>query len=167
MAQIGAPHGVRGEVRLRSFTEDPMALTGYGPLEAEDGSRAFEVEALRPAKSVLVARFAGVTNRDAAAELRNLKLYVPRARLPEPEDEAYYHRDLIGLVAVDADAAVLGRVSAMQNFGAGDLIEIAPAAGGPSVLLPFTKAYVPVVDIPAGRVVLERLVLEPSPKGRG
>jgi 16S rRNA processing protein RimM len=163
VAQIGAPHGVRGGVRLRSFTEDPMALTGYGPLEAEDGSRAFELEALRPAKSALVARFAGVTNRDAAAELRNLKLYVPRARLPEPEDETYYHRDLIGLTAVDPDGAVLGTVSAMQNFGAGDLIEIAPAAGGPSVLLPFTKAFVPVVDIPGGRAVIETLVLEPSP----
>src|ERR1700674_606250 len=99
VAQIGAPHGVRGEVRLRSFTEDPMALTRYGALEAEDGFRAFELEALRPGKSVLVARFAGVTDRETAAELRNLKLYVPRARLPEPEDEAYYHRDLIGLTA--------------------------------------------------------------------
>src|SRR5260370_41345928 len=160
VAQIGAPHGVRGEVRRRSFTEDPMALTGYGPLEAEDGSRAFEVEALRPAKSVLVARFAGVTNRDAAAELRNLKLYVSRARLPAPEDETYYHRDLIGLTAVDPNGAVLGTVSAMQNFGAGDLIEIAPAAGGPSVLLPFTKAFVPVVDIPGGRVVVGGLAPE-------
>ena len=167
MAQIGAPHGVRGEVRLRAFTQDPMALMRYGALEAEDGSRAFELEAVRPAKSALVARFSGVTNRDAAAELRNVKLYVPRARLPEPEDETYYHRDLIGLAAVDPDGAAVGTVCAMQNFGAGDLIEIAPAAGGPSVLLPFTKAYVPVVDIPAGRVVLERLVLEPSPKGRG
>jgi len=167
VAQIGAPHGVRGEVRLRAFTQDPMALMRYGALEAEDGSRAFELEAVRPAKSALVARFSGVTNRDAAAELRNVKLYVSRARLPEPEDEAYYHRDLIGLAAVDPDGAAVGTVCAVQNFGAGDLIEIAPAAGGPSVLLPFTKAYVPVVDIPAGRVVLERLVLEPSPKGRG
>ncbi len=164
VAQIGAPHGVRGEVRLRAFTEDPMALTRYGPLEADDGTRGFEIEALRPAKSVLVARFAGVTNRDAAAELRNLKLYVPRTRLPEPEDETYYHRDLIGLTAVDADGAVLGTVSAMQNFGAGDLIEIAPAAGGPSVLLPFTKAFVPVVDIPGGRAVVERLAPELTPE---
>jgi 16S rRNA processing protein RimM len=154
VAQIGAPHGVRGEVRLRSFTEDPMALMRYGALEAEDGSRAFELEAVRPAKSALVARFSGVTNRDAAAELRNVKLYVPRARLPEPEDETYYHRDLIGLAAVDPDGAAVGTVCAVQNFGAGDLIEIAPNAGGPSVLLPFTKAYVPAVDIPAGRIMV-------------
>jgi 16S rRNA processing protein RimM len=154
VAQIGAPHGVRGEVRLRSFTEDPMALMRYGALEAEDGSRAFELEAVRPAKSALVARFSGVTDRDAAAELRNVKLYVPRARLPEPEDETYYHRDLIGLAAVDPDGAAVGTVCAVQNFGAGDLIEIAPNAGGPSVLLPFTKAYVPLIDIPGARVVV-------------
>jgi 16S rRNA processing protein RimM len=163
VAVIGAPHGVRGEVRLRSFTEDPMALMRYGALEAEDGSRALELEAVRPAKNALVARFSEVTNRDAAAELRNVKLYVPRARLPEPEEETYYHRDLIGLVAVDPDGAVLGSVCAVQNFGAGDLIEIAPNAGGPSVLVPFTKAYVPVVDIPGGRVVVDRLAPEPSP----
>jgi 16S rRNA processing protein RimM len=163
VAQIGAPHGVRGEVRLRSFTEDPMALTRYGALEAEDGTRALELETLRPARNALVARFAGVTDRETAAELRNVKLYVPRARLPEPEDDAYYHGDLIGLMAVDPHEAVLGTVCAVQNFGAGDLIEIAPSAGGPSVLLPFTKAFVPLVDIPAGRIVIKRLALEPSP----
>jgi 16S rRNA processing protein RimM len=163
VAQIGAPHGVRGEVRLRSFTEDPMALTRYGALEAEDGSRALELETLRPAKNALVARFAGVTDRETAAELRNIKLYVPRARLPEPEHETYYHGDLIGLMAVDPHGAVLGTVCAVQNFGAGDLIEIAPSAGGHNVLLPFTKAFVPAVDIPGGRIVVEMLALEPSP----
>jgi 16S rRNA processing protein RimM len=155
VAQIGAPHGVRGEVRLRSFTEDPMALTRYGALEAEDGSRALELETLRPAKNALVARFAGVTDRETAAELRNVKLYVPRARLPEPDNDTYYHGDLIGLAALDPHGAVLGTVCAVQNFGAGDLIEIAPAAGGPSVLLPFTKALVPLVDIPGGRIVIQ------------
>ena len=154
MAQIGAPHGVRGEVRLRSFTEDPMALTRYGALETEHGTRALELETLRPAKNALVARFAGVTDRETAAELRNVKLYVPRARLPEPEDDSYYHGDLIGLTAVDPHGAVLGTVCAVQNFGAGDLIEIAPSAGGPSILLPFTKAFVPLVDIPGGRIVI-------------
>src|ERR1700680_706932 len=105
VAQIGAPHGVRGEGRVRSFTEDPMTLPRCGALEAEDGSRALELETLRPAKNALVARFVGVTDRETAAELRNVKLYVPRARLPEPEDETCYHRDLIGLPAVDADGA--------------------------------------------------------------
>jgi 16S rRNA processing protein RimM len=155
VAQIGAPHGLRGEVRLRSFTEDPMALTRYGALEAADGSRAFQIEAVRPAKDLLIARFAGVGDRAAAAKLRNLKLYVSRARLPEPEKESYYHGDLIGLAAVDPEGAVLGTVCAVQNFGAGDLIEIAPSAGGSSFLLPFTNAFVPVVDIPGGRVVIQ------------
>lgn len=139
-----------------------MALTRYGALEAEDGSRAPKLEAVRPAKNALVARFAGITDRDAAAGLRNLRLYVPRARLPEPEDESYYHSDLIGLAAVDPDGAVLGTVRGIQNFGAGDLVEIAPSAGGPSVLLPFTKAFVPTVDIPGGRIVIGRLPPEPA-----
>jgi len=162
VAQIGAPHGIRGEVRLRSFIEDPMALAHYGALEAEDGSRALTLEVLRPAKNSLVARFAGVTDRKAAAELRNVKLYIPRARLPEPEDETYYHGDLIGLAVVDPDGAAVGTICGVQNFGAGDLLEIAPASGGPSVLLPFTKALVPAVDIPGGRIVVE--MREPSPR---
>jgi 16S rRNA processing protein RimM len=154
---------VRGEVRVRAFTEDPAALKDFGPLQTEDGSRKLEIEAMRPAKDSLVVRFAGISDRDAAAMLRNKKLYVARARLPEPEEETYYHTDLIGLAAVGADGTALGTVRALQNFGAGDLIEIAPADGGPSELVPFTKAYVPVVDIPGGRVVIERMALEPSP----
>jgi 16S rRNA processing protein RimM len=164
VAQIGAPHGIRGEVRLRSFTEDPMALTRYGALEIEDGSRAPKLETVRPAKNALIARFAGITDPDAAAGLRNLKLYVPRARLPEPEDESYYHTDLIGLAAVDPEGAVLGTVCAVQNFGAGDLVEIAPSAGEPSVLVPFTKAFVPTVDIPGGRLVIGTLPPELTPE---
>jgi 16S rRNA processing protein RimM len=141
-------------VRLRSFTEDPMALTRYGALEIEDGSRTLELEALRPAGGALVARFACVRDRDAAAALRHRKLYVPRARLPEPEPETYYHEDLIGLAAVDADGALLGTICAVQNFGAGDLIEIAPGAGGTSFLLPFAETFVPVVDVAGGRIVV-------------
>jgi 16S rRNA processing protein RimM len=163
VAQIGAPHGVRGEVRLHSFTEDSMALTRYGALECEDGTRTLALETVRPAKDSLVARFAGIADRDAAAALRNLKLYVPRTRLPEPEEETYYHGDLIGLAAVDSNGVTVGRVCAVQNFGAGDLIEIAPSTGGPSELVRFTKTFVPVVDIPGGRIVIERLAPEPSP----
>jgi 16S rRNA processing protein RimM len=142
-------------VRLHAFTEDPMALTRYGTLEAEDGSRAFALESVRSAKNSLVARFAGVADRDAAEALRNLRLYVPRARLPELEAETYYHGDLIGLAAVDCGGAMLGTVCAVQNFGAGDLIEIAPVNGGATELVPFTKTYVPVVDISAGRIVID------------
>ena len=155
VAQIGAAHGVRGEVKLRSFTEDPAAFTSYGPLESEDGARRFTIEALRPAKDHLVARLAGVADRDAAEKLTNIKLYVSRDRLPPVEDnETFYHADLIGLAAMTPDGAALGTVTAIHNFGAGDLVEIKPAGGGEPLLVPFTDAAVPEIDIAAGRVVV-------------
>ena len=156
VAQIGAPHGVRGEVKLCSFTADPLAVKDYGTLESEDGAARFEIEAVRPAKDHLVARLTGVADRDAAGRLTNLKLFVPRERLPEPEaGDEFYHADLIGLAAVDADGRALGRVVAIHNFGAGDLIEIKPADGGATVMLPFTDAAVPTVDISGGRIVVD------------
>ena len=155
VAQIGAAHGVRGEVKLRSFTEDPAAFTSYGPLESEDGKRRFEIETLRPAKDHFVARIAGVADRDAAAKLTNLKLYVSRDRLPPvEEDDTYYHSDLIGLAAVTQDGTALGTVKAVLNFGAGDIIEIAPAAGGEPLMVPFTADTVPTVDIGGKRIVV-------------
>jgi 16S rRNA processing protein RimM len=150
---------------MRAFTAEPLAIAQYGTLHAEDG-RAFTIEAVRPAKDCLVARLAGVTDRTAAERLRNLKLYVPREQLPAiAEPETYYHTDLIGLAVVGPDGAALGTVSAVQNFGAGDLLEIRPAAGGPTVLLPFTDAMVPMVDVPGGRVVVEppHGTFKPSP----
>jgi 16S rRNA processing protein RimM len=154
VARIGAAHGIRGEVKLWSFTEDPLAVTQYGPLETEDGKRRFEIEAARPGKDFLVARIAGIGDRNAAETLRNTDLFVPRNRLP-PIDEAdtFYHADLIGLAAVSEDGTALGTVIAIHNFGAGDLIEIAPAAGEP-LLLPFTETTVPTIDLKAGRVVV-------------
>lgn len=155
IARIGAPHGVRGEVRLWSFATDPLALARYGPLETAEGDR-FEITSLRAAKDCLVARIAGVTDRNAAERLVNVELFVPRARLPDLADaDEYYHTDLIGLTAVDAAGTEFGTVVAIQNFGAGDLIEVQPAAGGETVLLPFTKAVVPAVDILAGRIVVD------------
>ena len=155
VAQIGAAHGLRGEVRLRSFTQDPAAVTSYGPLESEDGKRRFEIEALRPAKDHFVARLAGIKDRTAAETLTNLKLYVSRDRLPPTEDdETFYYADLVGLAAVTDDGAPFGTVTAIHNFGAGDLVEIAPAAGGEPVLVPFTEAAVPAIDLKAGRIVV-------------
>jgi 16S rRNA processing protein RimM len=155
VAQIGAAHGVRGEVRLRSFTEDPLAFAGYGPLESEDGARRFEIESLRPAKDHFVARLSGVADRNAAEALTNLRLYVPRDRLPPIEDdETYYHADLIGLAAVTPDGAPLGKVTAVHNFGAGDVVEIRPNGGGEPLMVPFTDTTVPSVDIGAGRMVV-------------
>jgi 16S rRNA processing protein RimM len=159
VAQIGAAHGIRGEVRLRSFTEDPMAITAYGPLESEDGARRFTIEALRPAKDHFVARLAGVADRDAAEKLVNIKLYVSRDRLPPIEDdETFYHADLIGLAAATPDGTPLGTVTAVLNFGAGDLIEIKPDDGGEALMVPFTETAVPKVDMKARRMVVVPLI---------
>ncbi len=155
VARIGAAHGIRGEVKLWSFTEDPLAVTNYGPLETEDGVRRFEIEAARPAKDHLVARLKGVGDRNAAEKLRNTDLFVPRDRLPPIEEaDTFYHADLVGLAAVSEDGAALGTVSAIHNFGAGDLIEIDPAAGGEPLLLPFNEMTVPTIDLKAGRIVV-------------
>jgi len=155
VAQIGAAHGIRGEVRLRSFTEDPAAITAYGPLESEDGTRRFEIEALRPAKDHFVARLAGVADRDAAEKLTNIKLYVSRDKLPPIEDDGtFYHADLVGLTAVAPDGTPLGTVTAILNFGAGDLVEIKPQGGGEPLMVPFTDAAVPEIDIAARRMVV-------------
>jgi 16S rRNA processing protein RimM len=155
LGQIGAAHGVRGEVRLRSFTADPTAITSYGPLETEDG-RIFEIESLRPAKDYFVATLSGVADRNAAERLANIKLYVPRARLPEPDEpDEFYYADLIGLAVVDRAGKQLGAVIAVHNFGAGDLLEVRPSAGGVTELVPFNAMTVPEIDIAAGRLVVE------------
>jgi 16S rRNA processing protein RimM len=154
VAQIGAAHGVRGEVRLRSFTEDPMAVASYGPLESEDGRQRFTIEALRPAKDHFVVRLTGVGDRTAAERLTNIRLYVPRDRLPPvADDETFYHADLIGLAAVTPDGAPLGTVTAIHNFGAGDVIEIKPDSGD-SLLVAFTSTAVPEIDMKTRRVVV-------------
>jgi 16S rRNA processing protein RimM len=155
LGQIGAAHGLRGEVRLRSFTADPAAIASYGPLETEDG-RVFKVESLRPAKDQFVVTLSGIADRNAAQALANLKLYVPRERLPEPDAaDEFYHADLIGLAVVDRAGQQLGTVVAVHNFGAGDLIEMRPTAGEATQMLPFDAATVPDLDIAAGRMIVD------------
>jgi 16S rRNA processing protein RimM len=154
VARIGAPHGVRGAVKLWSFTEDPLAVTAYGPLRTKDGLRRFEVTHARQAKGYLVATLKGVASRDEAERLNGLELYVAREKLPATEHDEYYHADLIGLTAVSTADAPLGHVVAIHNFGAGAIIEIAPPHGA-TMLLPFTNAVVPVVDLEKGRVVID------------
>jgi len=154
VARIGAAHGVRGAVKLWTFTEDPLAVQAYGPLITKDGSRQFEVATAREAKGHLVATLKGVATREEAERLNGIELYVARDQLPATDDDEYYHADLIGLAAVTAAGVPLGRVIAIHNFGAGDIIEIAPPHG-PTLLLPFTNAVVPTVDLAAGRVVVE------------
>ena len=153
VARLGAAHGVRGEVKLWSFTAEPAAVVDYGPFETDDG-RVIEIEALRPAKDFFVARLKGVTDRNAVERLRNVELFVPRERLPAPtEADEFYHTDLIGLAVEDATGARLGSVVAVHNFGAGDLLEIRPVAGGDTVMLAFNEATVPVIDIAGSRIV--------------
>jgi 16S rRNA processing protein RimM len=155
LGQIGAAHGVRGEVRLRSFTSDPAAIADYGPLETEDG-RVFEIETLRPAKDHFVVRLSGIRDRDAASALANTKLYVPRERLPETaEPDEFYHADLVGLAVIDRAGTKLGTVVAIHNFGAGDLIEVRADTGGNTELVPFDATHVPAVDIAAGKIVVD------------
>ncbi len=156
VARIGAAHGVRGEVRLWPFTADPLAVAEYGPLESKDGRRTLEIARLRAAKDHLVAAFKGVVTRDEAERLNGCELYIDRDRLPPADDGEYYHADLIGLRAETAEGTLLGTVIAVHNFGAGDMLDIAPHAGGPTLLLPFTDAVVPTVDLAAGRVVIVR-----------
>jgi 16S rRNA processing protein RimM len=154
VARIGAPHGVRGQVRLWTFTEDPFAVCDYGPLATKDGKRSFEVDDVREAKGHLVATLKGVASREDAERLNGVELFVARDALPDTEDDEYYHADLIGLAAVNAAGDSIGRVVGIHNFGAGDIIEIAPLEGA-TLLLPFTNAVVPTVDIKAGKVVIE------------
>jgi 16S rRNA processing protein RimM len=166
MATIGAAHGVRGEVRVKSFASEPMALADYGLLLA-DGGRRFEIERLRPAKNLVIAKFRGIDDRNAAEALNGISLYVPRDRLPTPDENEFYHADLIGLEAVDERGDPIGTVIAVHDFGAGDILDIAPPRG-PSLLVPFTKAAVPSIDIPAGRLTVvppvESEAEEPPPE---
>ena len=154
VARIGAAHGVRGAVKLWTFTEDPLAVTRYGPLSTKDGARSFEVAHAREGKGHVVATFKGVATRNEAERLNGFELYVPRERLPATDDGEYYHADLIGLAALSTGGEPLGRVIAVHNFGAGDLIEVAPANGA-TMLLPFSSAVVPTVDLAGGRVLIE------------
>lgn len=154
VARIGAAHGVRGAVKLWTFTEDPLAVQHYGPLMTKDGARQFEVTHAREAKDHLVATLKGIATREDAERLNGVELYIARDKLPETDQDEYYHADLIGLAAVTSADQPLGRVTAIHNFGAGDIIEIAPPHGS-TLLLPFTNAVVPTVDIAGGRVVIE------------
>jgi 16S rRNA processing protein RimM len=151
---ITGAQGVRGAVRLKSFTAKPEDVASYGPLEDERGEQRFEVRIVGSAKGVLVAAISGINDRDRAGALRGLRLYLPRSALPPAGEEEYYHADLIGLVAALPDGTAIGTVRAVHDFGAGDTLEIERPKSQP-VLVPFTRAVVPVVDLDAGRLVLE------------
>ena len=151
---IAAAHGIKGEVKIKAFTVDPASVGAYGPLLDETGQRRFALSAVRPnGESTVIARLDGVSDRNAAEALRGLRLYALRSALPKAAEGEYYHHDLIGLDAVLASGETFGKVVGVDNFGAGDVIEIKPVSGD-SVVLPFTDETVPTVDLAAGRVVV-------------
>ena len=153
---VAAPHGVRGLVRIRSYTEDPMAVAAYGPLSDETGKKAYRVEALSAARGAVLARIEGVADRTAAEALRGLRLYVERERLPATGEREWYEADLVGLAAVGRDGRDWGKVIAFHDFGAGLTIEVSGgAASKSSMMLPFTDEAVPEIDIEGGKVVVD------------
>ncbi|MBO6717241.1 MAG: ribosome maturation factor RimM [Rhizobiaceae bacterium] len=154
MAVIGAPHGIRGELRVKTYTGDPLALGDYGPLFAEDG-RQFDITDIRPAKNVVVVRFRQVGDRNAAEALNGTALFVDRAQLPDDlEEDEFYHADLIGLAVRDDANALIGRITAFHDFGGGDIMEIERSEGG-TVLIPFTRDAVPEIDLNGGAVTVD------------
>lgn len=150
VGQVAGGFGVRGEVRVTAYTADPMTLLGYRDLLRADGSPGLTLLSGRPDKNGVVGRAKEIASKEQADALRGLKLFVPRQRLPEPDEDEFYLTDLIGLEARDPDDVVLGRVKSVQNFGASDMLEIAPAAGGPTWYLPFTREAVPDLHIADG-----------------
>ena len=152
---IAGSYGVAGEVRLKSFCADPEAIASYGPLVTEDGSRSFTVKLTRPVANGLGARLTGIATKEQADALKGTSLYAPRSKLPVLPDDEYYHTDLIGLAAYDTGGGQIGLVQAIHNHGAGDLLEIAGPGLKQSLLIPFTMAVVPLVDIASKRIIID------------
>ncbi len=152
---IAGAFGVSGEVRLKSFCSDPTAIGSYGPLFSEDGSRQFHISLTRPIAGGFGTKIKGIETKEQADALRGTSLFVPRDRLPSLPDDEFYHADLIGLSAHDTGGALIGKVTAVYNHGAGDILEISPTGHKSALLLPFTTAIVPNVDLTAGRIVVD------------
>ncbi len=167
VGRFGAAHGVKGEIRLQSFTENPKSIGKFKPLTDATGARQFVIESLRPARdNIFVARVPGVNDRNAAEALRNIELYFERARFPKPAKDEFYVADLVGMPATDPNGEHLGVIVNVANYGAGDILEISPPAGE-TLLIPFTLANVPEIDIGAGRVVVSPPVEVEAPPPKG
>lgn len=166
LGRIGRPHGVRGDVVIESYTAEPAAITGYGALTDASGTRSFCLRPVRATEKGVVVHLAGVDDRDAAEALRGVDLYASRAALPEPEVDAFYHEDLIGLRAIDASGVAIGQVVGVHNFGAGDILEVRFESTGRNEMILFRASFVPVVDVSGGHVVLAEAVIEASPAPR-
>lgn len=152
---IAGAFGVQGEVRLKSFTAVPLDIVEYAPLSTEDGQRTFDVTISREVKQGFAARLSGILTKEQADALRGLRLYAPRDRLPALPDDEFYHTDLMGLSVHDTGGALIGTVKAVHNHGATDLLEIALPGASRTVLLPFTQAVIPTVDLASGRIVAD------------
>ena len=155
VAAIAGAFGVHGHVRIKSFTAQPEAFAAYSPLRDKTRSQSWATKNLKPVKGGFSVFLDGVRSKEAADALRGTQLFADRSKLPDLPDDEFYHADLVGLSAFDPGGALLGRVKAVQNHGAGDLIEVAPGPGQASVLVPFTRAAVPTVDLAAGRMVMD------------
>lgn len=154
LGTVGGVRGLQGDVRIKSFTANPKDLAAYGPLWDAAGQTSYRVKITGEAKGLLIARIKGINDRTAAEALKGLDLHVPKAALPVPDEDEFYYSDLVGLQALSVSGEALGTVSAVEDFGAGDVLEI---SGGPykGLAVPFTKAVVPSVDIAAGTVEID------------
>lgn len=154
LGRIAAAHGIRGDLLIEAYTSEPGGIAAYGALQTEDGARELTLRIVRITPKGVIAHAKGVDDRNAAEALRGTSLYVERDRLPPPEDDEYYFADLVGLRAEDETGNEIGRVVAVQNYGAGDLLELRKSGQRATELIPFTQACVPTVDIAGGRVVI-------------
>jgi 16S rRNA processing protein RimM len=165
VGRIAGGHGIRGWVRITSYTEIPENVGAYGPVTDETGEHMFELEVMRMAKAHVLARIPGVEDRNAADALRGVRLFVPRDRLPAPDDDEFYYDDLVGILAETSDGEALGEILSVQEFGSGPMLEIGRKRGR-TFLVPFTRDMVPIVDLAAGRIVVEPVpgLLDPAGK---
>jgi 16S rRNA processing protein RimM len=167
LGRIVAAHGIRGDVVIDSYAGEPGDIGAYGPLSSEDGAKHFEINVVRVTPKGVVARVAGVADRNGAEALKGTALYASRERLPEAADGEYYYADLAGLRADNEAGSRIGTVVAVQNYGAGDLLEVRLDGQSATELIPFTDAFVPVVDIAAGRVVVVMPAFAPDDEDAG
>jgi len=156
LGEISGVHGIRGDILIRTYTESPEAIASYGPLSDASGNKTFAIKIVRTTDKGVVARLDGISDRTIAEGLRGTKLYVERAKLPDTEAAEFYHADLIGMKAVAADGTPLGEIVSIQNFGAGDLLELKPISGAATEFIPFEDQWVPRVDLDTGQVVINR-----------
>lgn len=152
---IAGAFGVKGEVRLKSFTSEPEDIASYGPLFTEDGSQSFQVRLSGRLKNALSARLSGISSKEQADRMKGMKLFVPREAFPQLPDDEFYHADLIGLSVYDTGGGEIGAVKAVLNHGATDLLELRLTASNETALLPFTRDYVPTVDMVARKLIID------------